>query len=228
MPTPNVLPANNQGGPPAPGTEGQPTLPAPPVQPPTPPVPASGEPTYAELLTQARAEQDRQRTELDEMRTERDGTKQLLEKIAELFKPSNPADPNALNATISERDAALAAQTKQLKERDIELAVVRLAGDRAGSLLDSRRFMDDAFKLDPTAADFTTRLQELVTRAVPSLPEGGEKKDKPTNTGGADLTGGNSNELTQLTEDDLTKMQPEKILEAKAQGRLNNLLGVKP
>jgi hypothetical protein len=88
--------------------------------------------------------------------------------------------------------------------------------------------MDDAFKLDPTAADFTTRLQELVTRAVPSLPEGGEKKDKPTNTGGADLTGGNSNELTQLTEDDLTKMQPEKILEAKAQGRLNNLLGVKP
>ena len=228
MTTPNVLPANNQGGPPAPGTEGQPTLPAPPVQPPTPPVPASGEPTYAELLTQARAEQDRQRTELDEMRTERDGTKQLLEKIAELFKPSNPADPNALNATISERDAALAAQTKQLKERDIELAVVRLAGDKAGSLLDSRRFMDDAFKLDPTAADFTTRLQELVTRAVPSLPEGGEKKDKPTNTGGADLTGGNSNELTQLTEDDLTKMQPEKILEAKAQGRLNNLLGVKP
>jgi len=228
MTTPNVLPANNQGGPPAPGTEGQPTLPAPPVQPPTPPVPASGEPTYAELLTQARAEQNRQRTELDEMRTERDGTKQLLEKIAELFKPSNPADPNALNATISERDAALAAQTKQLKERDIELAVVRLAGDRAGSLLDSRRFMDDAFKLDPTAADFTTRLQELVTRAVPSLPEGGEKKDKPTNTGGADLTGGNSNELTQLTEDDLTKMQPEKILEAKAQGRLNNLLGVKP
>ena len=228
MTTPNVLPANNQGGPPAPGTEGQPTLPAPPVQPPTPPVPASGEPTYAELLTQARAEQDRQRTELDEMRTERDSTKQLLEKIAELFKPSNPADPNALNATISERDAALAAQTKQLKERDIELAVVRLAGDKAGSLLDSRRFMDDAFKLDPTAADFTTRLQELVAKAAPSPSDGGEKKDKPTNTGGADLTGGNSNELTQLTEDDLTKMQPEKILEAKAQGRLNNLLGVKP
>ena len=226
MTTPNVPPANNQGGPPAPGTEGQPTLPAPPVQPPA--VPAPGEPNYVELLTQARAEQDRQRTELDEMRTERDGTKQLLEKIAELFKPSDPADPNKLNATISERDAAIAARDKQLKERDLELAVLRLAGDKAGSLLDSRRFMDDVFKLDPTAADFTTRLQELVAKAAPSPSDGGEKRDKPTNTGGADLTGGNSNELTQLTEDDLTKMQPEKILEAKAQGRLNNLLGVKP
>ena len=227
MTYPNIPPANNQGGPPAPGTEGQPTLPAPTVQPPAPAVPASGEPSYVELLTQARTEQDRQRTELDAMRTERDGTKQLLEKIAELFKPSNPADPNKLNATISERDAAIAVQAKQLKERDIELAVVRLAGDRAGSLLDSRRFMDDAFKLDPTAADFTTRLQELVTKAAPLPPDGGEKKDKPTNTGGADLTGGNSNELTQLTEDDLTKMAPEKIMKAKADGQLNNLLGVK-
>ena len=226
MTTPNVPPANNQGGPPAPGTEGQPTLPAPPVQPPA--VPAPGEPNYVELLTQARAEQDRQRTELDEMRTERDGTKQLLEKIAELFKPSDPADPNKLNATISERDAAIAARDKQLKERDLELAVLRLAGDKAGSLLDSRRFMDDVFKLDPTAADFTTRLQELVAKAAPSPSDGGEKRDKPTNTGGADLTGGNSNELTQLTEDDLTKMAPEKILEAKKLGRLNNLLGVKP
>jgi len=220
--------ANNQGGPPAPGTEGQPTLPAPPVQPPA--VPAPGEPNYVELLTQARAEQDRQRTELDEMRTERDGTKQLLEKIAELFKPSDPADPNKLNATISERDAAIAARDKQLKERDLELAVLRLAGDKAGSLLDSRRFMDDVFKLDPTAADFTTRLQELVTKAAPTLSEADKdkEKNKPTNTGGADLTGGNSNELTQLTEDDLTKMAPEKILEAKKLGRLNNLLGVKP
>jgi len=225
MTTPNVPTANNQGGPPAPGTEGQPTLPAPPVQPPT--VPAPGEPNYVELLTQARAEQDRQRTELEALKTDRTNTQQLLDRIAELFKPSDPADPNQLNATISERDGAIAAKDKQLKERDIELAVVRLAGDRAGSLLDSRRFMDDAFKLDPTAADFTTRLQELVTKAAPPPPSGGEKKDKPTNTGGADLMGGNSNELTQLTEDDLVGMAPEKVMKAKANGQLNNLLGVK-
>ena len=98
----------------------------------------------------------------------------LQRKVAEAFgidTGDGKPDPDKLAA-----DLTAAQQTA--RDRAIELAVYRGAGDRAdpSTLLDSRTFMDSVADLDPNASDFPTRLGDKIatwSQNNPRLAAGG-------------------------------------------------------
>ncbi|MFF9197333.1 hypothetical protein ACF09L_19205 [Streptomyces sp. NPDC014779] len=128
-------------------------------------------------------------------------------------KPDAEALQASLTAAQSERRDAL------LRAALYETASEH--GANPAALRDSVSFLDSIREIDPTDSAALVAAAKAALAANPSLsaaPAGPAR-------GGADLSGGGGNEPRQLTEDDLSRMTPEQIVEAQDKGLLRNLLG---
>ncbi|MGW5639631.1 hypothetical protein [Streptomyces sp. NPDC003832] len=188
-------------GTPADGTE---------VTPPTPVAPASGptddNPPGAEALG------DAGKRALDAMKAqrnaERDQRKALEQRIADLEAKQTAPDPRADRRIIrAELKAAAAGKFADITDvfNNIDLAQFEVNED--GDV--------DASKLSAAIEDLLTRKPHLGTSKRPRF-EG-------TGDGGA---AGRESGPTQLTRADLKGKSAEWIAKAKAEGRLNTLLGI--
>jgi hypothetical protein len=226
---------------PAPGAPADPTPagPAPtpnPAAPPTPqPAPAQPAPfDPASLTPEARAYLKSQidAADMKARTTTRDNAaadarKQLAADVAKaLGLTEAPADP----AKLTEQLTASQTATRQAA---VELAVWKAAATAGGNaelLLDSRAFVDTISKLDPTAGDFSTKLTEAITAAVTSNDRfkvaGPAPAQQPPSRfpGGADGGPRPGTSVPQLTEQDLRRMTPEQIVDARAKGQLADLM----
>lgn len=121
----------------------------------------------------------------------KEAREQLLKDLG-LLKPDEAPDPAKLAAELGEKDTRLAELAASTKTQAIELAAYKAAGKHEANptaLLDSRSFMESVAGLDPTAADFSTKLDAAIKaavegnqqlRAVPGAPR----------RGGGDFAGG--------------------------------------
>ncbi|MEU9865493.1 hypothetical protein AB0D99_31955 [Streptomyces sp. NPDC047971] len=142
----------------------------------------------------------------------------LLDQLkAAGIKLGDKPDPEQLQASLiaaqSERQTAL------LRAALYETAAEH--GANPAALRDSVSFLDSVKDIDPTDSAALVAAAKAAVAANPSLsatPAGPAR-------GGADLSGGGGSEPRQLTEDDLTRMTPEQIVEAQDKGLLRNLLG---
>lgn len=128
-------------------------------------------------------------------------------------KPDADALQASLTAAQSERRDAL------LRAGLYETASEH--GANPAALRDSVSFLDSIRDLDPNDSAALVAAAKAALAANPSLsaaPAGPAR-------GGADLSGGGGNDPRQLTEDDLSRMSPEEIVEAQDKGLLRNLLG---
>lgn len=163
----------------------------------------------------------------EKWRSERDGRKALEARIAELEKPATgeQPDPEKLRA-----EAKAEARAEAMKERvldKIEAKAAKLFADPedAVALLGRRadEFVDDG-KLDVEAIQ--DALDELLKKKphLAAAAQGGPaKRFSGTGDGGARNGSGRP---AQLTEQDLKRMSPEAIVKARADGRLDDLMGV--
>lgn len=117
------------------------------------------------------------------------------EKIAKaLGLTDSPPDATQLAASVAEKDRDLASRDRTIKAQDRELAAWRAAqraGVNAGALLDSRSFVAELAKLDPSKDDFGAQLDAAVKAAADANPHYRQTGQVPA-SGGADLNAGGS------------------------------------
>lgn len=200
-------PAPPAANPPAPVA---PAPPAPPVpQPPTPPAAPPGAPPEGDvkslpdwaqkMISDARAEAGKERTTA-KANAANEAREQLLKEFGEklgILTPEAKPDPAALTAAIGEKDTTIATLTTSNRELSVQLALYDHAdkhGANPTALRDSVSFMKSLAGLDPTAADFGTKLDDAIKtaveanqqlRMVPGAPRrgGGEFNGAPGATG---------------------------------------------
>lgn len=128
---------------------------------------------------------------------------------------SQLAEIEAANQTQAEKDAkALADATKRADTAEATLARLRVATSKGlpPELADRLQGNDET-----EMAEDADRLLALVQPTTPTAP-----------TGAADggPQGADPSKPKQLTQSDLTSMSPDQILEAKAKGQFDDLLGI--
>lgn len=197
-------PAGDQGGQPS-GQSGDP----------------SGQPRMydAAYVDSLRKEAAQWRTKLRESEQAQDAKYTgLLDQLkAAGIKLGDKPDPEQLQASLT------AAQSER-RDALLRAALYETAsehGANPAALRDSVSFLDSLKDIDPTDSAALVAAAKAALAANPSLsatPAGPAR-------GGADLSGGGGDEPRQLTEDDLTRMTPEQIVEAQDKGLLRNLLG---
>jgi len=157
----------------------------------------------------------------EQLREEKRRRKEAERKLAEAAKPKpdDRPDPEEIR-----RQAREEARAEALRERVVDRIEAKAARrfvdpeDAVAILLRGRdldEFIEDG-KIDTEA--ITNALDELA-KAKPHLLAG------QTSTGKFDTARGKRSEPDQLTRDDLEGMSPQEIVKAKAEGRLNKLLG---
>ncbi|WP_369778842.1 hypothetical protein [Streptomyces sp. R33] len=126
-------------------------------------------------------------------------------------------DADALQASLT------AAQTER-RDALVRAALYETAaehGANPAALRDSMSFLQSVKDIDPTDSAALVAAAKAAVAANPILsatPAGPAR-------GGADLSGGGGSDPRQLTEDDLSRMTAEQIVEAQDKGLLRNLLG---
>lgn len=101
---------------------------------------------------------------------------QLLDGIAKALgiKPEDtPPDPAELQKSLADRESRVTGLQQDLQDASKELAAWRVAarqGVNAVALMDSRSFLSEVKKLDPTADDFSVKLEAAVKTAVDGNP----------------------------------------------------------
>lgn len=201
-----------------------PAPPAPPTQPaPSDPPPAAEKvedlPDWAQkIIKDTRQEAASHRTKAQTAAD--DAQKSLTDKLAVALglKPDAAQDPAALTASLTE------AQNKA-REASLKLAVYQAAGTAGGNpdaLLDSNTFLANVQSLDPTSADFSTKVTDAIKAAVAANPI-----LKQARAAGASTveTPGGTGEAGQITEAQLAQMTPEDTEKAFREGKLKHLLG---
>jgi len=135
------------------------------------------------------------------------------------------ADPTKLTE-------ALTASQAQAKQAQLELAVVRAAptaNGNAAALLDSRAFMATIADLDPQDP---AALAAAITDAVTANPSLAAPARLPAPNPAQGSGGGGPTDPGQLTKADVERLAREgknaEIEQARRDGRLNTLLGIKP
>ncbi|MCA1624171.1 MAG: hypothetical protein LC778_10290 [Acidobacteria bacterium] len=196
---------------------GQPAPPTPPTEPPEQPPPNQQPPDNAPSdIDTVRAENAQLQETIRTLTADRNNQKTLLEQLAAVLDPNKQPKPEELAQKLT-------AQSETLRQRTVELAVMRLGPDSASILLNWMPFRDSIKDLDPNASDFETKIKDAIKKHKDALP----KPVTPTNSGGADFQGGGGNgQKKQLTREDLKRMQPADIVKARKDGLLNNLMGV--
>lgn len=151
-----------------------------------------------------------------------------MDKIAAALGLKPEDDPaKAAQTAADERDVAL----KTAQEATKTLAVYRLAskaGANSEALTDSRSFMLTLESIDPAASDFAAQVETAIKAAVEANPSLKTAPVVPARSGGP--VGGGVPVEGQLTAEDVALLRKEgrdaEIVEAKAKGRLNTLLGI--
>jgi len=222
---------------PAPGAPADPATPptgttppaTPPAQPPTaaPPWERDGQPFDPQrawnLVESLRGENSRLKQERAQDTTSRT---QLTAEMARLLGLApDTTDPAVLAEQIEDaQDAAW--------RSGVELALYKTAPQHAAALLDSLSFIQslDGIEADPGTPEFATALGEAVKAAMernPSYTNGQAPTAPPRFAAGADGGARAGTSVPQLTESDLSRMNPEQIVDAQEKGQLNDLLGIR-
>ncbi|MFJ4286412.1 hypothetical protein ACIPY0_12270 [Paenarthrobacter nicotinovorans] len=142
---------------------------------------------------------------------------ELLQKLG-LVKGDEKPSIDDLIKQNSSKDAALRSLTV---ERALDKAA-RKAGADEDLLAAVLAHKGSLSKLDPSEADFATKLDALVKAELDGNPK--LKAARAAAASGVEL-GGGSGEQGQITEQQLKTMTPDQIVEAQAKGLLRNLLG---
>lgn len=133
------------------------------------------------------------------------------------IKLGDKPDAEQLQASLAESQGQ--ARTALLRAALYETATEH--GANPAALRDSVSFLESVKDIDPNDTAAIIAAAKAAVTANPTLsaaPAGPAR-------GGADLSGGGGSDPRQLTEDDLTRMSPEEIVEAQDKGLLKNLLG---
>lgn len=188
--------------------------PAPPANPPAPQAPPNPAPQadpwanfqwdgkveslpepVAKVIREARAEAGKERTTAKE-NAAKEAREALLKELG-LVKADETPDPAKLAAEIGDKDTRIGSLEGTVRSLTVELAAYKAAPKHeanAAALLDSRSFMESVAGLDPTAADFPTKLDDAIKaaveannqlRMVPGVPRrgGGDFPGGPGTTG---------------------------------------------
>lgn len=144
--------------------------------------------------------------------------KDLTEKLSVALglKPDAATDPKALTEQLTQAQ-------QNARAASIKLAVYQAAGAHQGNpdaLLDSNTFLAKVSALDPIAADFGTQVGEAIKAAVAANPS--LKTARAAGASTVDNPPGGEN--GQLTAEQVKKMTPQQIVEAKAKGLLRDYL----
>jgi len=157
-------------------------------------------------------------------RKERDARKALAEELAKLqaqLKSDDQPDPDKIREQA--RAEALAEVLRERALDKVEAKAAKLFADPedARALLAPQvdEFIDDG-KVDTDAIE--EALADLLKRKPHLAAQGGRRFQGSADSGPRNGTG-----PTQLTRDDLKRMSPYEIVQAKAEGRLKELLGEK-
>ncbi len=203
-----------------------------PTEPPTPssdPEPKAPANPWEDPVA-AKAEIERLRRENGAARTNakaqaaEDAKKELAQTIGRALGlvEDEPIDPAKLTESLTASQA-------EAKNARVELAVFRAANAAGGdpaALLDSQSFLRSLADVDPSD---TAAVQAAIEKAVADNPRLGAAPETrtpaPNPAQGSSANGPGT--ASQLTQNDLARMTPEEIVQAKADGRLNTLLGLK-
>jgi hypothetical protein len=157
-------------------------------------------------------------------KTERDARRELEQKLADAAKPASTDETPDLEAIKSEaaREATAKANARILRS-EIKAAAAGKFHDLSDVIpnLDINSFEVDE-NGDVDADEIAEAIQDLLTRK-PHLAAAKAKRFQGTGDGGAARKAAGP---SQLTSDDLRGMTPAQIVKAKADGRLNSILGI--
>jgi hypothetical protein len=180
-------------------------------------------PAWAQkLIRDTREEAASHRTKANTVAAEHQAS---LDAIAKALGLKEADDPAAAAKTAAEERDAARAEAKQAK---VENAVLRMAAKHGAvpeALTDSRSFMAQLDAIDPAAEDFTAKLETAIKAAVEANPALKAAPVVPARSGGP--LPPTPPAAGQLTAEDVKAMTPDEVVKAKAEGRLNQLLGVK-
>jgi hypothetical protein len=160
-------------------------------------------------------------------REERDKRRDLEARIAALEAPKGTGDTDTPDPDSIRREAAREATTKA-NARILRSEIKAAAAGKLADPTDAALYLDlDKFEVDENgdvdAEEISDAIEELLTRK-PHLAATARPRFQGTGDGGAARKAAGPK---QLTRDDLKGMSPEAIKKAKAEGRLNNVLGIK-
>ncbi len=119
---------------------------------------------------EARKAAEQAKTQAEQQRQE------MLDGIAKALgikSDDTPPDPAELQRTLGERETRVTDLEGEVLNLNKELAAWRVAaqqGVNAASLMDSRSFLNEVSRLDPTADNFTTSVEQAVRHAVEQNP----------------------------------------------------------
>lgn len=186
------------------------------------------EATHEEQPNGAEALGDAGKKALDAMKAARNEAKAEAKRVADefaAFKAQAEGKEAEYNASVEAqrvKDEALAAANDRIKRAEIRAAAAGKLNDPkdALSFLDlSTIEVNDDGEVDGDAV--SAAINDLI-KSKPYLAAQGKRFEGEADGGARKETG-----PTQLTKDDLSRMSPEEINSARAEGRLNDLLGVK-
>lgn len=146
-----------------------------------------------------------------------------LDAITKALGLSDDTDPDP--AKLADDLTKVQAEARAGKVENAVLRAASAAGVNADALTDSRSFMSTVEALDPADENFTTKLGEAITAATDANPALKGNTTPTTPRSGTEIAGTPAD--GQLTRADLEGMSPEAIVQAKADGRLNDLLGIR-
>lgn len=150
---------------------------------------------------------------------ERDKRRELEAEIAKLT--AKPADAPQVDADAIRREALSAANARILRSEIKAAAAGKLADPR-----DALKFLDlSQFEVDENGEIDSDEITDAIQDLVSSKPYLAAKATRFQGTG----DGGAARKAagpSQLTREDLKGMSPEAIHKAKAEGRLNKVLGI--
>jgi hypothetical protein len=147
----------------------------------------------AKVIRDAREEAGKSRTtaKANAAQEARQELAQEIGKALGLVKDDKPADPAELTRTITTQTTRIGELESTNRTLSIELAAYKAAdkhGANPAALLDSRSFLESVKGLDPSASDFTTKLDDAIKAAVDNNAQ--LRTGQAPRRGGGDFTGG--------------------------------------
>lgn len=190
-----------------------------PVDPPEPTDPPESDDDPAGLGDAGKQAIDRMKALVKEAKARARAAEDAL-KAATMPKPDDKPDADAIRKAAREEAMLETLGDRALDKLELRAAKLFADPDDARAMLAGRaaEFVDGG-KIDTDAID--DALQDLLKRK----PHLGAKPE-PRFTGSADGGARKGSKPDQLTRDDLKKMSPDQIVEAKAKGQLSDLMGI--
>lgn len=167
-------------------------------------------------IDRMKAERAAAKKEAADAKAERDALQAKLD--------GKEAEHEAAQAAQKVRDEALAAANDRIKKSEVKAAAKGVLADPA----DAFKFLDlDAFEVGDDGNVDESAIKAALDELVANKPylgvtQGDAKRFQGTADGGPKGSAGKP----QLTRSDLKTMSPDAVLKAKAEGRMNTLLGI--